>query len=98
LSETNRNIRVIEAPLLGTGWGNLGTRPAGRALIGGFSKTGNRDARLYIFVVDTERKQVLDRILKPTIVERAWNAVQLRLGWGGVGIDFKKLFEKGSGA
>ena len=63
LTFANPDIRILEAPLLGTGAGRLDTLVAGEALYRGFRETSVADSRLYIFVFDAERITALERIV-----------------------------------
>lgn len=49
------DIKIVEAPLLGTGAGRLETVISGRALYQGFRATSSRDSLLYVFAFDHHR-------------------------------------------
>lgn len=63
LTQTNSEIRVVQAPLLGTGAGKLRNDVACKALFEGFRSTAHPDAILYIFAFDSERQTALQSVL-----------------------------------
>lgn len=85
-------IRVVEAPLLGSGAGGLETLVAGRSLAKGFLASSSADSLLYIFVYDEERYAKLAAALrKRRWLRRLWDAILLRPGWHGISLDVKEL-------
>ncbi len=64
ITVANPGIRLVEAPLLGTGAGGLKTIVAGKALSKGFKSSSVSEATLFIFVFDHERFTILSSLLE----------------------------------
>lgn len=92
LTQENSNIRIVQAPLLGTGAGGLKNEEAAKALISGFSEEADPDAIFCIFVYDSERYNSLQKLLKG-FLQRLIDATDVKLTFMGSGIDFKKLLK-----
>lgn len=92
LTQQREAIRIVQTPLLGTGAGRLKNEVAAKALIKGFSETAHSDASLCIFVYDSERYKSLQKLLQG-VLEKVFEAVDVKLTFMGSGIDFKKLLK-----
>lgn len=91
LSRNRAALRNIETPLLGTGAGRLNNQDALRAVAEGFICTSAPEATLCVFVFDYERFSMLNKSLSEGAWGAMWEAVQLKPGMFGIGVDLKKL-------
>lgn len=88
----NQDIRLVEAPLLGTGAGRLSAAESIKSLDAGFRETAAQDAQLLVFAF-AETFKVMSEALVPK-EPQVWEAVNLRPGMFGFSVDLKTLFRR----
>jgi len=94
ITNSHSSISIVEAPLLGSGHGQLPAVEAAASLAIGFKESARADATLWIFVFDYERYATIAKALQDEgAVKRLIDSVQLRPGWGGISIDLKHLLK-----
>ena len=93
-TSSHEDIRIVEAPLLGTGAGGLKSETAAKALCKGFSALSHSEATLFMFVYDKERFEKLSTTLSQSLWGRAWAAIEVKPRIFGLSVDVKQLFRR----
>lgn len=95
ISNQDTNVKIIEAPILGSGAGGLEYVPAALALAKGFRTARSANAALVIFSYDRNTVAEINRRLNGGWILRLWDATTAYIPiWPIARIDLKKLFAK----
>lgn len=95
IAHQNPTIKVVEAPILGSGAGGLDYVPAALALARGFRAERGAESTLVIFSYDRNTVAEINRRLGGGWLMRLWDATTAYIPiWPIARIDLKKLFSK----
>jgi hypothetical protein len=92
VTRSDPEIRIIESVLFGTSSGRLPDAIAAKSLAQGFRETADPAARLWIRVHGYERHAVVQKAIESGFVQRIINSINASPGFGGFGVNLKKLF------
>lgn len=91
ITEAHSDIRIVETPLLGTGYGQLPAAVSAASLALGFREAAQEDATLWIFAHDHERYRKLQKEINARgFWERFFGALEVKIQFApGMKFDLK---------